>query len=104
MFMSMESRERKILEHRAELLKAIAHPVRLCMIKNLIETGGCNVTNMQLCLSMPQSTISQHLSKLKALGIVEGTRNGTEIVYKAVHPDAINIVNVLIPSKKPFPG
>ena len=67
------------------------------MIKNLIETGGCNVTNMQLSLAMPQSTISQHLSKLKALGIVEGTRNGTEIIYKAIHPDAINIVKVLIP-------
>lgn len=97
MVISMEGSHKKMLENRAELLKAIAHPVRICMIRNLIETGGCNVTNMQVCLSMPQSTISQHLSKLKALGIVEGTRNGTEIIYKAVHPDAINIVNVLIP-------
>jgi len=97
MVMSIQGSHKKMLENKAELLKAIAHPVRLFIVGNLVETGGCNVTNMQVCLSMPQSTISQHLSKLKALGIIEGTRKGTEIVYKVVHPDIINIVSVMIP-------
>lgn len=88
--------ERKIYEDKAELLKALAHPVRLCIVKNLCDTGGCNVTKMQSCLAMPQSTVSQHLSKLKALGIVEGKRHGTEIVYCVIHPDAISIINSLL--------
>jgi ArsR family transcriptional regulator len=46
---------------------------------------------------MPQSTISQHLSKLKAHGIVEGIRSGTEITYCTVNPDAIDIVKSIIP-------
>ena len=63
----------------SELLKALAHPVRLCIVRGLIEKGGCNVGHMQECLAAPQSTISQHLQKLRAAGIVTGTRNGLEV-------------------------
>lgn len=91
--------EKKTLEKKADLLKALAHPVRLCIVHNLIQTGGCNVSKMQDCLNMPQSTVSQHLSKLKATGIVEGSRNGTEITYSAISEDAINLVSVLLPKE-----
>ncbi len=66
----------------AELLKTIAHPVRLCIIKGLLEKGECNVTYMQSCLGTPQSTVSQHIQKLKAAGIIEGRRSGLEIYYR----------------------
>ncbi len=66
----------------AELLKTIAHPVRLCIIKGLLEKGECNVTYMQSCLGTPQSTVSQHIQKLKAAGIIEGRRSGLEIFYR----------------------
>ncbi|MDF2942472.1 MAG: transcriptional regulator, ArsR family [Herbinix sp.] len=65
----------------AEMLKTIAHPVRLCIIMGLLEKGECNVSHMQNCLATPQSTVSQHLQKLKAAGIIEGRRNGLEIYY-----------------------
>lgn len=55
----------KKLNEKAELLKVLAHPVRLCIVKGLLENGGCNVTYMQNCLNAPQSTVSQHLQKLK---------------------------------------
>ncbi|RAU92923.1 helix-turn-helix transcriptional regulator [Paenibacillus sp. YN15] len=65
----------------AEILKALAHPVRLCIVKGLLEKRECNVTYMQECLSLPQSTVSQHLQKLRAMGIVETRRNGLEVNY-----------------------
>ncbi|MNO58940.1 Transcriptional repressor PagR [compost metagenome] len=71
----------KAYNQTAETLKAIAHPVRLCIIKGLIEKGCCNVSFMQDCLDLPQSTVSQHLQKLRSLGIVETERNGLEINY-----------------------
>ncbi|MEM5781095.1 MAG: metalloregulator ArsR/SmtB family transcription factor, partial [Lawsonibacter sp.] len=48
----------------------------------LLEMGECNVTTMHTCLNAPQSTISQHLQKLRSAGIVEYRRNGLEIYYK----------------------
>lgn len=71
----------KAYNQTAETLKAIAHPVRLCIIKGLLKKGSCNVSFMQDCLDLPQSTVSQHLQKLRSLGIVETERNGLEINY-----------------------
>lgn len=71
----------KAYNQTADTLKAIAHPVRLCIIKGLLEKGSCNVTHMQECLELPQSTVSQHLQKLRSLGIVETERHGLEIIY-----------------------
>ncbi|MFB5760683.1 ArsR/SmtB family transcription factor [Paenibacillus medicaginis] len=71
----------KAYTQTAEILKAIAHPVRLCILNGLLEKGSCNVTYMQECLELPQSTVSQHLQKLRSLGIVETERNGLEINY-----------------------
>ncbi|WP_055070583.1 ArsR/SmtB family transcription factor [Clostridium massiliamazoniense] len=87
----------KLFEEKAELLKALSHPVRLCIIKGLLEVGGSNVTNMYSCLNMPQSTISQHLAKLKSLGIIVGERNGLEITYKVCNDDVKEIIKVLFP-------
>lgn len=66
----------------AEILKVIAHPVRLCILRGLMENGNCNVSHMQSCLEIPQSTVSQHLQKLRTAKLIEGTRNGLEINYK----------------------
>ena len=66
----------------AELLKVLAHPIRICIVKNLLENGECNVSYMHTCLKVPQSTVSQHLQKLRYAGIIQGTRNGVEINYK----------------------
>jgi len=82
-------------EIKAEKLKAIAHPHRLCIIKGLMD-GSCNVTKIQECLGIPQSTVSQHLAKLKSAGIIVGVRNGLEICYRVVDEEIINIVKILL--------
>ncbi|MDI3310045.1 MAG: metalloregulator ArsR/SmtB family transcription factor [Thermoanaerobacterium sp.] len=84
----------KKYETIAEKLKAIAHPYRLCIVRGLL-SGECNVTTIQECLNLPQSTVSQHISKLKSAGIIEGRRNGLEICYRVVDHDIINAVKLL---------
>ena len=81
------------IEKKAELLKAISHPVRLCIVTGLLNENGCNVSKIHGCLDIPQSTVSQHLSKLKSAGIVEGRRNGQEVNYYLVNEDIRRIVN-----------
>lgn len=81
----------------AELLKVIAHPVRLCIVRGLWQGGGCNVSHMQDCLDIPQSTISQHLQKLRAAGIIQGKRSGLEVHYSIRDPRVKNLLQVLFP-------
>jgi len=73
--------DKQILEDSAEFLKVIAHPMRLCILRRLWREGSCNVTYMQECLESPQSTISQHLAKLRQVGVIKGERKGLEIFY-----------------------
>lgn len=79
---------------KSEILKAIAHPVRLCIVKGLMG-NQCNVTKIQECLGLPQSTVSQHLAKLKAARIIEGERKGLEVCYRVVNDDVIKILKAL---------
>ena len=90
----------KAYTRTADMLKAIAHPVRLCIIKGLLDKGSCNVTYMQECLALPQSTVSQHLQKLRSLGIVETERNGLEIIY-SVKDDTIKQLITLLLGEEP---
>ncbi|CAG7589337.1 Transcriptional repressor PagR [Peptoniphilus tyrrelliae] len=70
------------LEKTAEVLKVMAHPIRLKIIKNLIDNGPCNVGSLQEVFNIPQPTVSSHLGKLKRAGVLNSDRNGTEIFYK----------------------
>jgi len=81
---------------KSELLKALAHPIRLCIVKGLIEKES-NVTNIQECLDLPQSTVSQHLFKLKVAGIIKGKRKSLEISYRVINDDIRKIIRILFP-------
>jgi DNA-binding transcriptional ArsR family regulator len=59
----------------SELLKALAHPVRLRMVDGLLG-NECNVKKMMKVLHLPQSTVSQHLGILKNTGIVQIRKEG----------------------------
>lgn len=87
-------------EKTAELLKVLAHPVRLCIVSGLAEKGECNVSHMQECLATPQSTISQHLQKLRAAGLISGTRKGLEINYKICDHSIIPLIHTLCERQK----
>lgn len=83
------------IKDKAKLLKAISHPIRLCVVKGLMESEGYNVSKMQSCLDIPQSTLSQHLTKLKDLNIIEGKRNGVEIKYYVKNEEIKKIVKTM---------
>jgi ArsR family transcriptional regulator len=87
-------------QKKALLLKALSHPARLCIVKSLIERGETNVMNMQHCLQVPQSTISQHLSVLKAANIIKGRRKGLEIFYSVDNDLIKGLIEALFAENK----
>lgn len=84
--------DKATLNEKSQVLKALGHPIRLCIVKGLLEQGENNVSYMQYCLDVPQSTLSQHLAKLKAAGIIDCERKGTEVYYKVANEEAIKII------------
>lgn len=79
----------------AELLKVLGHPVRLKIVAGLLEKAECCVKDMWECLDMPQATVSQHLTLLKRMGVVESYREGVNVRYTVVDKRAEGILKAL---------
>lgn len=77
----------------AEIMKALAHPVRLQIISILIESRQC-VKNLGDIMNMPQPNISQHLAILKNKGIVSWKREGSIICYSIKDERVIKLYNL----------
>lgn len=84
----------KLIEQRAQILKTLSHPHRLCIVGGL-RGGGCSVGEIQKQLGISQSAVSQHLAKLKASGIIAGTRNGREVIYEVTDLLAAEISDII---------
>jgi len=91
--MDKETYKQKLYK-TAEILKALGHPARLCIVCRLM-LKDYNVSHIQDCLELPQSTVSQHLAILKAKGIIKGQRKGVEVIYSIANDDVKKIINAL---------
>lgn len=80
----------------AEILKALAHPQRLCIVKTLCEKDQLNVGDMQHCLDEAQSTVSQHVARLKAAKMITGRRDGTNVYYSLSDERVKNLIQAVI--------
>ena len=69
------------VQDKADLLKALSNPVRLCILQKLMHADSCTVTYFTSCMAASQSTISQHLAKLRTQNIVAVEREGTNAHY-----------------------
>lgn len=87
--------ERAANEHLARLAKAIAHPVRVSILRMLVRREGCIVGDIVDELPLAQSTISQHLKQLKDAGLVRGEVDGPRVCY-CVEPGAVALLKALV--------
>ncbi len=69
------------LTKAVSILKTIAHPIRLAVLKLLAKEGRMNVNSMQEILGCEQSSLSHHLGILKANALLKTERQGQYIFY-----------------------
>jgi hypothetical protein len=68
------------LEARAELFKALGHPARL-LIMNLVKSGPRHVEELATILRLSPATVSHHLSKLSAAGLLHSEKDQYHQTY-----------------------
>ena len=72
-------------KRQARILKSLAHPARLAMVDRL-QKGPATAGELTRLVGTDQSTVSKHLSVLKASGIVDDERDGNRVVYTLLTP------------------
>jgi predicted transcriptional regulator len=65
----------------AAMAKVLGHPARVAILEHLIRTKACINSDLVQELGLAQATISQHLKELKAIGLLQGTIEGTSMNY-----------------------
>jgi len=69
------------IEKAAALLKAVAHPLRLKLLKLIHEKKEVHVNVLYHTLKIEQSITSQHLKVLRGVDAVHTRRDGKKIFY-----------------------
>ena len=88
------------LAKRIELLKVIAHPVRIKILEDLTQGVKC-VSDFEESLDISQPNISQHLSLLRTNGIVDYFIDGRLKCYFLKEPFIPDLLELL---KKEYDG
>ena len=69
------------LNVKANVLKAMAHPSRLCIVEELAKHERC-VCELTAMIGADMSTVSKHLTVLKHAGIVADEKRGSMVFYR----------------------
>ena len=70
---------------KADVLKALGHPLRVQMLEALARGDRC-VNDLRNLSATSQPTISRHLDKLKKVGIVTERRAGKKVIHHLATP------------------
>ena len=92
--------EPAVLENAARMLRVLAHPDRL----RIVETLGkqrLSVGDLAEAIGLPQPQTSQHLTQMRAHGILDVERDGRNAYYLVVNPNALNVLDCI---RKHAPG
>jgi DNA-binding transcriptional ArsR family regulator len=70
------------LHYSSELMRALAHPLRLKILEFIDRQGSINVNKIYNTLNIEQSITSQHLKILKMAGVVHAEKSGKFVTYE----------------------
>ena len=83
------------LQESAEILRALAHPLRMRILEFIDKNKTINVNKIYNTLNLEQSITSQHLRILRLAGIVDTTREGKFIHYNINYAKLVNVLKAL---------
>jgi ArsR family transcriptional regulator len=82
-------------EALATLAKALAHPIRVQIVRILAKIQSSVCGDLVAQLPLAQSTVSQHLKVLKEAGLVRGTIDGPRVCY-CIDPEGLRRLRMLV--------
>jgi ArsR family transcriptional regulator len=83
------------LKDSSEILRAIAHPLRLKILEFIDQSDTINVNKIYNTLKLEQSITSQHLRILRTAGLVNTERDGKFIHYSINYDKIANTVGAI---------
>ncbi len=92
--MFMEKFVRNTCRREAEIFKALGHPTRIWIVKQLADGEHC-VCEFVDSVGVKFATISQHLTILKQAGVIVDEKRGKQVFYRLACPCILNVFDCL---------
>jgi ArsR family transcriptional regulator len=80
------------LSQCADMLKAVAHPVRMAIVDLLDQRGAQSVTEIYEALEVDQAVASHHLGILRDKGLLTSSRIGKKNYYTIARPQITQVI------------
>jgi DNA-binding transcriptional ArsR family regulator len=87
-----EFMEEKVLELKAEILKALAQPTRLKILE-LLRNGEKCICEIVPAINGEQSNISRHISLMQKSHLVTTRKDGVKVMVKVRDPKIFEILD-----------
>ncbi|OHB63571.1 MAG: hypothetical protein A2Y77_06520 [Planctomycetes bacterium RBG_13_62_9] len=84
--------DKELATHAAEVLKAVAHPLRLQIVETL-QGGEKSVGEIVAALGEKQAITSQQLNLMKDKGVLASRRDGAKVYYRIANPNITRVLN-----------
>jgi ArsR family transcriptional regulator len=84
--------DKELAMHAADVLKAVAHPLRLQIVE-VLEDGELSVGEIVDALGEKQAITSQQLNLMKDRGVLASRREGARVYYRVSNPNAIKVLS-----------
>ncbi len=83
--------DKELANHAAEVLRALAHPIRLQIVE-ILEGGRMSVGEIAEALGEKQAITSQQLNIMKDRGILSSRREGARVFYRIENENVIRVL------------
>ena len=84
----------RTLQEVAPVLRVLAHPHRLRIVEILLNES-VSVRKLASMVKLPPAVVSQHLGQMRSNGIVTPHREGKQVYYKVIDPNAANLIECI---------
>ena len=84
----------KTLREVAPVLRNLAHPHRLRIVEILL-SESVSVQKLASKLKLAPPVVSQHLGQMRSNGIVAPRREGKQVYYEVISPNAANLIECI---------
>ncbi|MGZ6300419.1 MAG: ArsR/SmtB family transcription factor, partial [Candidatus Limnocylindria bacterium] len=81
-------------DRAAAIARALSDAKRLCVVERLAD-GERSVSDLSRDVGCQVPNMSQHLSVLRAAGIVVSRREGSTVFYRLAHPQVLEVYRIL---------
>ena len=90
----LTKKKQLLFEKQAEIVKAMAHPLRIAIVEFLKDGPQC-VCDIAEYIGSERSNVSRHLSVMVRAGLLEYHKEGLKVIYKLKTPCILDCLSCI---------